>query len=251
VLLTPASGLENGTKAELQRLAPDYVFCIGLSTAVVDLVEAALPALPPDHVIPIRGSGGDIYDMSAKVAVELETKVGNLSGATAIVTIGTNFPDAIAVSPLACYRLWPVILTDKADGSPLHATSADILSYLGITKAIKAGTYAQLPGGVVGLANLSGGDRYITNANLATWAKNNAGLTFAHTGFATGDKFPDALAAGPYLARDAGTLLLSPLLGPVPAPVSAALTANRTIVDYVTFIACIEPVIGQVKALLP
>ena len=26
VLLTPASGLENGTRAELQRLAPTYVF---------------------------------------------------------------------------------------------------------------------------------------------------------------------------------------------------------------------------------
>ena len=59
-------------------------------------------------------------------------------------------------------------------------------------------------------ANLSGTDRYVTNPNVANWAKNNAGLTFTHTGIATGDKFPDALASGPFLAKDDGMLLLEP-----------------------------------------
>ena len=61
------------------------------------------------------------------------------------------------------------------------------------------GTYATLPAGVTGLANLSGTDRYVTNRNVAHWAKDNAGLAFTHIGLATGDKFPDALASGPYL----------------------------------------------------
>ena len=72
-----------------------------------------------------------------------------------------------------------------------------------------------------GLANLSGANRYVTNANVANWAKANAGLSFAHTGIATGDKFPDALAAGPYLGKDNGILLLSPLAGPLPANIAA------------------------------
>jgi len=113
------------------------------------------------------------------------------------------------------------------------------------------GTYTTLPGGVSGLANLSGADRYVTNANVATWAKTNAGLAFTHTAFATGDKFPDALASGPYLAADDGILLLSPLNGPLPPVIGALITTNATSVQHVTFIACIEPVIGQVKALLP
>ena len=83
------------------------------------------------------------------------------------------------------------------------------------------GTYATLPAGVTGLANLSGADRYVTNANVANWAKANAGLTFTHTGLATGDKFPDALASGPYLAKDDGILLLEP------APRAAAAVDRR------------------------
>ncbi|MBN1632462.1 MAG: cell wall-binding repeat-containing protein, partial [Thermoleophilia bacterium] len=67
----------------------------------------------------------------------------------------------------------------------------------------------------------------------------------------TGDKFPDALAGGPYLAQDHGTLLLSPLQGPLPDPIATVLAANASSVRHFTFIACIEPVIGQVKALLP
>ena len=87
---------------------------------------------------------------------------------------------------------------------------------LGLTKTLKVGTYATMPAGVTAQANLSGADRYATNANVANWAKNNAGLSFTHTGLATGDKFPDALASGPYLAADDGILLLSPLTGPLP-----------------------------------
>jgi hypothetical protein len=50
---------------------------------------------------------------------------------------------------------------------------------------------------------------------------------------------------------DHGILLLSPLLGPVPEPIVQVITAYRAAVEHFTFIACIEPVIGQVKALLP
>ena len=224
------------------------MFCIGLSTTAVNQVKAALPAAT---VTPINGVLNNVYDMSRKVADALEAKVGDMSGATAIVTPGANFPDAIGVSPLACARLWPIILTDKIDGSVLHPSARATFTALGITKALKVGTYATLPGGVTGLGNLSGSDRWCTNRNVAAWAEANAGLTFTHIAFATGDKFPDALAAGPYLAQDDGILLLSPLLGPVPAPIAVAVADNRSDVQRVTFIACIQPVVGQVRALLP
>ena len=86
---------------------------------------------------------------------------------------------------------------------------------------------------------------------MANWAKANAGLIFTHTGIATGDKFPDALAAGPYLAKDDGILLLSPLIGPLPATISALMHGQRGGGAGVSFIAMIEPVVGQVKAVLP
>jgi hypothetical protein len=179
-----------------------------------------------------------------------------MSGATAVITVGTNFPDAIGVAPLACGKLWPIILTDSAGSAALHASAAGALADLGITKAIKVGTYATLPAGVTGLANLSGGDRYVTNRNVVAWALANTTLTCAHIGVTTGEKFPDALAAGPYLQHldddpNDGLLFLSPLAGPLPQTIKNEIYAHRADVAKVSFIACIEPVISLVKALLP
>jgi putative cell wall-binding protein len=176
---------------------------------------------------------------------------GDIGNATAIITRGDVFPDAIGASPLACAWQWPILLTESGGGAALNVRAAAALSELGITKALKVGTYVTLPGGVAVLSNLSGADRYATNRNVAEWAKNNAGLTFTHLAIATGDKFPDALASGPYLAKDGGTLLLSPLYGPLQAVTGAEITANRAAVCRVSFIACSEPVKVQVKARLP
>jgi Tol biopolymer transport system component len=254
VLLTDKAALFGNVKAELQRLAPTRVFCIGLSTNALNGVKTALPGVTVT-AINGTGTGADaICDMSRKVANALAAKVGDMSGATAILTIGTNFPDAIGVAPLACAKLWPIILTDKAAGPtepPLHASAIGALSDLVITKALRVGTYAKFPPGVTRVGSCSGVNRYATNVMVADWATANAGLTFAHTGIATGDKFPDALASGPYLAKDGGILLLSPLLGPLQPVTGALISANRSAVQRVTFIAMVEPVIGQVKALLP
>jgi hypothetical protein len=245
VLLTYRTALANNVKAEMQRLAPAKVFCIGLSTAAVNSVVAALPTA---SVLLITGA--DVYEMSRNVANVLQASVGPMSGAVAIITVGTNFPDAIGVSPLACARLWPIVLTNSGGGGALHPNAAGTLSDLGITRAVKVGTYAALPPGVTGLANLSGSDRYQTDANVANWGVAGGGLVFRHTGMATGDKFPDALAAGPYLGRDDGILLLSPLNGPLPGVISGLISAHPEMWHF-SFIACIEPVISQVKALLP
>jgi hypothetical protein len=249
VLLSSKTTLYGNVKAELQRLAPQRVFLIGLSSTLAAAVRSALPAAT---VTSINGTGTTaniVYDMSYRVAQALAEKVGDLSGATAIITTGANFPDAIGVSPLACAQKWPIVLT--GNGATLHPKALATFTELGITHALKVGTYVPDPPGVTGVGNCSGADRYYTNANLAAWARAHAGLSFAHTGFATGDKFPDALAAGPYLAQDQGILLLSPLLGPLPPAIAATVTANRAEARHVTFIACVQPVIGQVKALLP
>ena len=104
---------------------------------------------------------------------------------------------------------------------------------------------------MAGVGNRSGADRYYTDVNVAVWAKVYADVTFTHTGLATGDKFPDAFASGPYVAKDHGILLLTPLYGPLPTPMSALITANRADVQHLSLIATIEPVIGEVKAVLP
>jgi putative cell wall-binding protein len=253
VLLCPKAGLNNAVRTELQRLAPQTVVVIGLSNTVVGQVRAALPT---SDVQAINGTGPTasiVYDMSRKVANALAAKVGTggkMTGATAIITPGDKYPDALGVSPLACAMKWPIILTPSTSNT-LHTSAAGALTDLGITQAIKVGTYVTLPAGVAYRAGLNGTDRYDTNAKVANWAKTNAGLTFTHFGVTTGQNFPDALASGSYLAKDGGILLLSPLGGPLPPTAAALITADRAAVQHVTFIACIEPVIGQVKTVLP
>ncbi|MBN1629317.1 MAG: cell wall-binding repeat-containing protein, partial [Thermoleophilia bacterium] len=248
VLLNSKTILYSNVRNELIRLDPDYVFCIGLTgTTVANAVQSALPGTAVTMI-----NGADVYEMSYMVAKQLGTKVGDMTGATGIVTVGYNFPDAIGVSALACYRLWPILLTDHGGSDfPMHARAVQAMNELGITTYVKAGTYAPDPAGITGVGNFSGSDRYFTNANAALWAHAYAGLTFKHVAFTTGDKFPDALAAGPYLAQDHGTLLLSPLDGPLPVPIAIVLSGHAMWVQHFTFIACIEPVIGQVKGLLP
>jgi Tol biopolymer transport system component len=248
VLLTPAAALSAAVRSEILRLKPKYVTCIGLSGAVAGAVRAALG--PTAIVNTIRGTLGSVYDMSYRVAKALKDKLGDLSGAVAIVTRGDLFPDALAVAPLACAQKWPILLTVGSGGS-LNPSAAAALRELHITSAIKVGTYVSLPAGVNGLANLSGANRYFTSRNVAAWGGANAGLAFTHTALATGDKFPDALAAGPYLAADRGILLLSPLLGPLPEPTRALIAAQRSAIKRFSFIAMVEPVVGQAKALLP
>ena len=246
VLLTTRSGLDSRVKAEILRLKPEYVICVGLSDAIKNAVQAAL-----------GGTGTARRDQRLE-RIRHELQGGESPGGEAGRPQhrcrhhhpgGPLSRRSRSVSPAPAFGGGPSLLTGPGTVLSTHATRA--LNELGITRALKVGTYAALPAAVTGVGNLSGGDRYQTNRNVAEWAKNNAGLSFTHLAIATGEKFPDALAAGPYLASERGTLLLSPLYGPLPAVIAAEITANAAATWHVSYIAMIEPVIGQVKALLP
>ena len=172
--------------------------------------RGARPIFPAATVTSINGTLDNVYDMSYKVAKALGEKVGDMSAATAIVTTGTNFPDAIGVSPLACAKKWPILLTNNAQPA-LNAKSAQAISELGITQALKVGTYATLPPESPAWATAPGPTATTPTPTWPSGPRPMPALSFAHTGITTGDKFPDALAAGPYLAKDNGMLLAQPL----------------------------------------
>ena len=152
------------------------MICIGLSDVIVEAVQTALAG--NGTVTAIRGPS--VYDMSYQRSEGSGDKGGRASAdATAIITRGDIFPDAIGVSPLACAQKWPILLTGPT--TALHASAVQALDELESRKALKVGTYAGLPAGVQGVANLSGSDRYATNRNVASWGKEAAGLsTFPH-----------------------------------------------------------------------
>ena len=106
-----------------------------------------------------------------------------------------------------------VILLVTRDRVPEETAAA--LASLGTTSiAVVGGTAAVsdevatalgASGAVVN--RVAGATRYETSAAVAALAR-DAGMASTDTGFATGRNFPDALAAGPAVARSGGNLLL-------------------------------------------
>jgi L,D-peptidoglycan transpeptidase YkuD (ErfK/YbiS/YcfS/YnhG family) len=78
---------------------------------------------------------------------------------------------------------------------------------LGAATVLRVGNRVALPSGVAP-TDLVGGDRYDTSALVAEYAL-SFGLAFGHVALVKGDDYPDALVVGPYLARSAGTVLLT------------------------------------------
>jgi Tol biopolymer transport system component/putative cell wall-binding protein len=245
VLLTPPSGLATSVKTELLRLSPRYVFCIDLSESIRNSVLNALG--PGTSVIAINGS--TVYEMSYKVAKALEARLGPGGIDTALLVPGDKFPDAVSAASLAGHKGWPILLTASTT-TVISAYAVKAMSELGIDSVIKIGTYVAIPPPFVGAVNLSGRDRYQTNINVAEWGNQHGDLTFEHLGLATGDKFPDALSAGAALASVRGVLLITPL-ATLDARIAVEISAHRAEVLRFYFVAMIEPVLGQVKTLLP
>ena len=144
---------------------------------------------------------------------------------TVLLASGRNFPDALALGPVA-YQGFPLILTG---GTTLGASeSAQLREFKPVNVVIAGGT------GVVSLAietslkakgyhvlRLAGKDRTLTAAAIATWATvgtagAKAGSVEAAQGavsdttyISAGNNFADALAAGPVAGINGRMIVLS------------------------------------------
>ncbi len=130
----------------------------------------------------------------------------------AYVATGRNFPDALAVGPVAGLQGGPVLLTDP---STLPQTTRDELARLRPGRIVVAGGAGAVSDGVAQalqqytsqpVSRMAGADRYETAAAVsrASFAPGVPALFIA-----TGRTFPDALAAGPAAIRMGGPVLLT------------------------------------------
>ena len=115
ILLVPSSGtVAASVKAEVERIADadTTVWVVG-GTAVVP--DAVANQLKVGGVTTIeRLAGTDRYKTSATVAAKVaEIQTGDFAG-VAFVASGANFPDALAVSPVAWRQGFPVLLTEPS-----------------------------------------------------------------------------------------------------------------------------------------
>ena len=152
----------------------------------------------------------------------MEARLGTVSGV--VFARGDSFADALSVAPLAAVKGWPILLI--AEKGPLPDATMQALVSSEVVEGLVVGTYVDpgIPGFT--LTRIVGSDRYDTSAKIAEYSLTQ-GLSYAHVAMVTGDNFPDALAAGPFLALDAGHRPPDPVEERARAGLVSALVSGR------------------------
>ena len=241
LLLTQRDVLPTETAAEIRRLGPSQVVVLGGPSAVEDQVLAQVAAAGPGTEGVRRIGGEDRFETAALVADEVaaaDSFVGDV-----VVAVGRHpdfeaFPDALAAGPAAVRRGRPVLLV-RPDGLPDATRRA--LVRIGARRALVVGGTAAVSQAVADavestgarVERLGGTDRYATAALLLERAVREGALTDALL-LATGEEFPDALAAGAALAAAGGLLLLLDGVGTNPAVTDVLTRRADQLVELVT-----------------
>src|SRR5680860_742761 len=201
ILLTPSSALPPVVANEIRRLAPQTVYILGGEAAISAGVAGTVAALGPAVE---RLSGATRYDTAQVIASRTD-------GNDAVIASGLNFPDALSASSLA--------------PSDVLLTQRDQLSFnpAGLGGMTIVGGTAVIADGIVNAPRLAGANRYETNLAVLHEAltRRNGDLQLF---VATGENFPDALAAG---ALTQPILLVHPTWTQLPAELAAFLERNR------------------------
>lgn len=211
ILLTDPNSLSDAARDRLKSFCPSRVFIVGGNAAVSPTIERQVKELIGSGCSVFRVAGQTRYETSL-VAAEINPK----SSDTAIVATGSNYADALSVSPYAFASGSPVLLCDKLSG--LTAAAVGAIRSGSYSKAVIVGGTAAVPAsverqlrsaGVGNITRLSGATRYETSTKIADFEL-SSGLGFTMDGvlLATGTNFPDALAAGPLAGRSRSPLLL-------------------------------------------
>ena len=130
-----------------------------------------------------------------------------------IIVDASNFPDAMAASALAKQLKAPILLTnsnnlDSRVAAEIKRLGAHNVTVIGGKSSVSDGALNQLSKfDKDGVERISGKDRYETSAEVARRLAKITGKT-GHAVIASGEVFADALAVGPYAAREGYPILL-------------------------------------------
>jgi peptidoglycan hydrolase-like amidase len=194
LLLTAPGALDPRVAQTLTSLVPagSRVYLVGGTAALSAEIETAVIGLGYSVQ---RFAGVDRFDTAVKVAVE-----GIGSPSVIFMATGRGFADALAAGTVAARQGGAVLLTSD---EVVPKVVADFL-------ADRPGIGVVAVGGPAARAfpnasqSFVGADRFATATALAEAYPPVNGIV----GAANGERFPDALSATPYLARQGGVLLL-------------------------------------------
>lgn len=214
LLLTDPRSLPASVRAEIIRLSPAKIYVVGGTGAVHSAVESALSAIAPVT----RLGGASRYETGLQIVNSTFT-----SSSHAILATGSTFPDALAATGAAGAHQAPVVLVDGTLSSLDTATmqtftrlGVETITITGGTGVVSSGIEQHLRTNGYSVTRYGGQDRYETTAliNQAFFAPGSTDTMF----LATGQDFPDALAAAALAGR-----LGAPLYITIPTCVPSAI----------------------------
>ena len=204
-------------------LAGDAGYAVALTSGIKDLsgnaMKAASWTFTTGKATP-RIAGDNRY----ATAAALSASAFKAGVPVVYVATGANFPDALAGGPAARMGGGPILLVEKY---ALPAVTATELARLKPGRIVVLGGPSAVDGRVVSaldahtagtVTRVAGADRYATAAGISRAAFASASTVYV----ATGENYPDALAAGAVAAARGAPLLLVRASG-VPDPTRAEL----------------------------
>lgn len=225
LLLTNADALPEATARALDVLRPERITILGGHGVVSPELEASLR----DRARVRRLSGRDRIE----TAVEVGRAMGNRHARVVLAPAG-RFPDALSAAGPAGMLGMPILLT-WPDALPaptleaLRAFDAEEIVVVGGSSVVSDAVTEQLSALGMSVRRLAGDSRYATAREIAGWAEEEID-DLDPTGIlvASGERFPDALAGGPFAARRRQLLLIAPSLDIEHNPDAAQTVRGRT-----------------------
>ncbi|MHB1017627.1 MAG: cell wall-binding repeat-containing protein [Coriobacteriia bacterium] len=225
IVLARPDALPGAVAAEIERLGVVRAYVIGGTGAVSAAVEAQLRSmLGQDQVTRLGGS--DRYATARLVADETIRLSRSAYTGRAFFATGVDYPDAVAASPLSAAWCAPIVLVNPIMGAYSLPSAVEEAVILG-GEAVVSGEVEESLESALGtgtVTRLGGVNRYATAALVAQWGVDH-GLEWRACAIATGQDFPDALAAGPMVTQNDGVLLLT-LPGALPSYAMERLVSN-------------------------
>lgn len=211
-----------------------------LSTLAAASPEDCLVADGDETLTVVRLAGDNRYETAVCVSYwswpDHDDEEAEFPAQAVVLARGDLFPDALAGGPLAAHAEGPLLLTPPSALHPSVATEIErvlapggLVYLLGGTSALSAGVEQQVQSAGYQTKRVSGSNRFLTSIAIAEELPITSNFFFA-----TGQNFPDALAAGN--AAAALTIAAKYDDDPDTLPFAVLLTADRqmpaTIADF-------------------
>ena len=207
ILLTGADALNETTASQITRLGAKKAVIVGGTAAVSDSVQKQIEGMGLQTE---RFWGDDAQKTAVAIAGQIAPDAD-----TCIIATSASFHDALAASPYAYAKGYPIYLTD-ANGV-LRADTLAAIKGGGFSRAIIAGGAAAIPtraesdladAGIATLERKWGMDAIGTSKAIAELAIAE-GMSANHMGVATAATYYDALTGGPLCGKLNGVLVLA------------------------------------------